>query len=368
MSRSRIVTIAVAACIACAALGAGASRILELAQTTRKLLPVPFEIRREMLLGAYYPAVRELRRTFPSRQSIDVIWRGHPDIDTAIFTNYYLYPRVRRFSQLDAWRATPRRPEEPLLWIDTRTSPQPRLVTYLEARRENGREKFRSATLRNSWSVAKGRVIVPLVCSIDGAPPDEYVVPVLIENDAPDAARVRLSYRDRDGWAEQREITIPSRGRFFTDDILGDLFGRMGIGWLEAEFTVPVHIGASLLNRGRGSASALRVASPSEHGAIASGTLHFKGDPAKLYFINPADGWATLDVDASASGRKLSIRIQLAPFELRTIDDPATRIAGIACADCPWSVTYRADRPVFAYASRQDSAEATHFVWTGASR
>lgn len=358
----------VSAVVICASIVAGGARIAALSESVRALTAMNYGQRRAAVMGPYYASITLLRTQLPSR-STDLVVRGPREIDTAIFANYYLYPRLKGFYRnLDLWRAKRRRPDEMLLWMDAASSPAPRMVSYLVARSENGRGKSGYDGMKGLTPAGAPFTIIPLVCSIDGAPPDEYVVPLLLENPGSSDATVTLSYYDRDGWSDRRLFRVPAGARLFKEDLLVDAFGRMGIGWMAIESDRPVRVAASLVNRGRGTASSLIVAAPEAGGAVTSATLRSKGPAAKLFMINPRDGWATVDIDAVAGTGRLATRIQLAPYELRVIPDPGSSIAGTACRDCAWSVHYSADRAIFVYASREDLNGLTHFAWREGTR
>lgn len=369
VNRRRIVWVL---CLALAGVSmfVGAARIVALARTIRTLAPMPYEDRRAAVAGPYYRGVVDLRSELHAPHSIDLVVRGPREIDTAIFANYYLYPRLRGFyGNLDLWRGKRRNPDEPLVWVDARKSPLPRRLPYLQARAENGDGAVDPLpSLRLGTTLRGQSAIVPLVCSIDGAPPDEYVTPVAIENLAPGSAGIVLSYHDRDGWFERRELRLEANERTLYNDVLVELFGRMGIGWMQIESDQPVRVSASLANRGRRTSSRLLVSDVASDGFVTSSALHFSGPAAKLFLINPRDGWATVEIDAAAVEGRLASRIQLAPYELRIIPDPGSNITHTPCRDCPWSVVYRADRGIFVYASREDAGGTTHFAWREAQQ
>ena len=79
--------------------GAGWTSARDYAQLVREafsMLRLPYEERREHVLGGNYVVMRKLARELPRDARVDIVLRRPQDIDRGIFLNYYLFPRVTR--------------------------------------------------------------------------------------------------------------------------------------------------------------------------------------------------------------------------------------------------------------------------------
>jgi len=72
--------------------------------SSARLAGLPYESRRELVLGEFYTSLRALERGLPSSAPLPILMRRKHDVDRAIFASYYLYPRICRFYFIDQYR------------------------------------------------------------------------------------------------------------------------------------------------------------------------------------------------------------------------------------------------------------------------
>ena len=85
----------IAALFACALWGSGRD-YAQLLRDAFEMVRLPYEERRERVLGGDYAAMRTFAQELPRDQRIDIVLRHPRDIDRGIFLNYYLFPRPTR--------------------------------------------------------------------------------------------------------------------------------------------------------------------------------------------------------------------------------------------------------------------------------
>lgn len=85
----------IAALFACA-LWTSARDYAALVRDSVAMFRLPYEERRERVLGGDYAAMRTFARELPRDAKIAIVLRQPKDIDRGIFLNYYLYPRTTR--------------------------------------------------------------------------------------------------------------------------------------------------------------------------------------------------------------------------------------------------------------------------------
>jgi len=86
----------------------------ELLRTTRLALSLrgkPWNVRRQIIFGDYYPQVVAISRSLPAGEAVALIPRGPEDRDVAMFSVYHFYPRPALvYFSVDEWRKASDRP------------------------------------------------------------------------------------------------------------------------------------------------------------------------------------------------------------------------------------------------------------------
>jgi hypothetical protein len=238
---------------------------------TWSLRRLPYEARRERVLGPFYASVKALRG---GKKPLALIVADPSNSDAPIFANYYLYPRrTVVFHDLDEYRAAanePHRPKE-----IARAGNTVELTTYAAMRDQ----RLRASHLVNGWTLSPPMrsFAVPLAASVDGFPPDRYVVEALLANGAA-PAEVLLTFEPR-GTAKSIALAPNEQRAFY--DVVYQSFGIMEQGWLRVESSQPLRAGFAFVNRGRREIEPLPlVTAPAQ---VPPGNV--AGD-AKLWTIN----------------------------------------------------------------------------------
>lgn len=234
----RIVFFAVVACAAAASL----QRLVELVGQARELGPLPYEARRERVVGPFYASAKALKGNEP----LALITPAGGSADAAIFANYYLYPRrTTIFRNIDDYRANSGNPQRPAAIV----------------RAGNVLERTTYAAMRDEVLHAQGPIAksiatspplqtfaVPLAASVDGPPPDRYTIEGSIRSgDAP--SRVTISFQPS-GRTATIDLAAHAQRDFY--DVVYQLFGVMEQGWLLVNATQPVSAGFVFVNRALG--------------------------------------------------------------------------------------------------------------------
>lgn len=85
----------IAALFACALWSSGRDYV-QLVRDSWAMFRLPYEERRERVLGGDYAAMRTFAQELPRDARVAIVLRRPSDIDRGIFLNYYLYPRTTR--------------------------------------------------------------------------------------------------------------------------------------------------------------------------------------------------------------------------------------------------------------------------------
>jgi len=102
---------AVLALLFAAAVWRSAGDYARLVRDSFAMLRLPYEERRERILGGDYVVMRRLAAELPRDQAVAIVLRRPKDIDRGIFLNAQLYPRTTRiYDGVDKYRADAHRP------------------------------------------------------------------------------------------------------------------------------------------------------------------------------------------------------------------------------------------------------------------
>lgn len=103
-SMRRIVLAAAALVLLIPLVAASAPRLRDHLRLAHELSGKPWSIRRTIIFGDYYSALREVRRIIPEEATVALVPKRPDDGDTAMFSVYHLYPRASRvFWSLSAY-------------------------------------------------------------------------------------------------------------------------------------------------------------------------------------------------------------------------------------------------------------------------
>lgn len=317
--------------VAALLVSAAAFSFPELGRLTRlawDLAPLPYAERRERLMD-YYASMRAARRQLPESERVAIVLARPEELGRGVFIHYYLYPRPARLYQgLEDYRRTlDPPPEKTLLYVDGRRPEIARLMSYGEIRREQRGD----AIVRDPRPSAEAHraFLVPLVASVDGAPPDSYTTEALLMSDVPGEITLTLMP------AGQRKTFAIDRPLRFVD-LVDQSFGTMTQGWLRVTSSVPVRSAFWFVNRGARKAAPL----PSIE-RLPPLPLRVRGGE-RLWVLNAGDHPAVVDVNGTA--------VTLEPHGLWSGPaSPENTIAGEA--------------PVFAFASTKLRDGNTAFFW-----
>jgi hypothetical protein len=267
---------------------------------------LPYGQRREAVIGALYTSIRQLRRELPENETIALILRRPEDIGNGVFANYYLYPRTTRiYFGLDSYREdlSPDR-FRTIVSVDSTSPTVLRRVSYEQLRSE----QIAESPLTHHLPVAdepRSSFIVPFVGSVDGAPPDIYVIEAALLSPRDGSVRMRFE-------PEGKETTVLLRAGETTrfDDLLWDLFEADGVGWLRVESDVPFRSNWWLVNRGAGKWAPIEVVQQ-----IPSGS----------YVLPPSDRiWLVNTSAHEAAATVNGKRVTLAPSEMTSLPGEET--------------------------------------------
>lgn len=295
-----------------------------------RLLPERYDARRAIALGAFWPSVEEVRRSFPGDARIPIVLRRPRDIDRAVFLNYYLYPRgVDYVWGADAWRVTPGfDPAKPVVWFDLSRTEAARVMKWPEVRSELLREASGETPLPGP--LAAQRFVIPLAVAVDGSPPDAYATEAIFVSG--ETGELSLVFEPQ---GKAVRFPLDARRPLVFRDLVHEAFGELGTGWVRASATVPVRAEAWLVNWPRGKRAGLQL--------TVSSRLPQEFDAGdSLWLVNTGD--------ASALVRAGSEDVELAPRALRRLAmQGPVRIEG--------------DGAVIAFASRKLSDGNSDFFW-----
>jgi len=260
-------------------------RLIAIVNHARTLLPLPYEARRERLMGPWYASLEKLRAELPKKEQIALIAPPR-ELDAAIFANYYLYPiRTRLFAGRNAYRnAAPDR-MRPAIVVEVNAARAQR--TEYDILRDRDLAAGHRIVAAPELSAPATTFVLPLAASLDGPSPDTFLVEATLVNPNAAPAEVRVTF-----WPKglTRTIIIPPRHTTTYYDLLYQLFGIMNSGWMRVESSQPLCAAFYFANRGRRDATRLPNAA-ADATRIAPVPLN---RDAKLFVINPKETRATL--------------------------------------------------------------------------
>jgi len=221
--------------------------LLHMARESFELQGLPLAIRRQRVNGPIVAGVRGVKKSLPPGEPVALIGPER-NFSPVIFANYYGFPWTsREYAGLDHYRATagdPLRPKTIVAVGDTA-----RIATYAELRDERlrvGRVVHTPPTLRAPRAFA-----IPLAGSVDGLPPDTYVIEADFVNDASVPASVRLTLMPEQ---TVKRLTIAPHASASFYDLVYQNFGVMEVRWIDVGLDQPLRVGVWFVNRGRGEA------------------------------------------------------------------------------------------------------------------
>jgi len=209
------------------------------------LVRMPYAQRRARVNGGVWIAAKDAR-SFPAAQPIPLILRNTRDVDRGVFVTYYLYPRVVRGAiGLEDYRVKGIDPSgrKPVLYVDVGHNDGARILSYAAIRHEQIAEEPAVPTILSQPAT---HLIVPFATAFDGTPPDAYMTTLSLR--AETAATVTLTFEP-----SGRSMTFNlRRGETKTfRDVVYECFDAFGNGWIRISASVPIRVGAALVNRGR---------------------------------------------------------------------------------------------------------------------
>ena len=298
---------------------------------TIRLQPLGYHERRIRELGAFYSSLTQLRSQVPPDEPLALITAG-PNIDAALFANFYLYPQpLRIYPGRNAYRnaaADPSRPRE--------------LVAVGDLVERSSYADLRDRELRSTPKVSRNVILseprrqfsIPIAASIDGPEPDTYVIEAVLQNRGNTAADVEMLFFPS---GRSARITVAPRSSSAWYDLVYQQFGVMETGWLQVQSSKPLSGAFHFVNRGRSDEVALPVdLHPGSPAQIVAGR------DTKVWLLNLRDAPVRALVGDAVIALKphgLIVRPQLGPV-------PAIEAAG-----------------VYAFVSTRDAAGHTRFFW-----
>lgn len=281
-----------------------------------RLRGLSLEERRARTMGPFYESLRQL----PADEPLALIGDGtQASIDTSVFANYYLYPRrTKMYFNVDFYRADRQHPRTVISVRDTL-----KVTTY---------EELRMATVRRTLldfpvSEVPREFFVPIVCSLDGPPPDTYTTNAIFEGDA----RVTLTLQPSGDTK-----TIDVRGRAAYHDLLFEVFGKSGWEWMRVTSDAPLRAAFRFSNRGK------RESLPLPTYATPPRPPYRFADADWLWLLNLGDEPIAVPVNGPAH--------ILAPRALRQIEGQPQLLV-------------ESNGPLVAFTSKKDPKGRTHFSW-----
>jgi len=265
-----------------AALWTSLPRMTRLALDAAKFARLAPEERMERVFGSYYTSILRIRSQLRADEPVGLSARlVERDINGVVFANYYLYPHpTRYYGSLDEYRSTvisdPSQPKR-IVRMDLSRTPEARLMTYLDIRRE---EMSETRVVRDPKPGAGAfrECIVPIVLAIDGQPGNAWVTEGVIVSEV-DAAVTMTFFPG----GESKTIALRARQPLFLGDVVYAVASRLDVGWLRLTATAPVRAGFWYVNRGLAHAVSLPLveAMPPLPQRVAGGE--------RLWVLNPAD-------------------------------------------------------------------------------
>ncbi|HEX8407648.1 MAG TPA: hypothetical protein VF883_02205 [Thermoanaerobaculia bacterium] len=234
--RSALLFAAVAAC--------SLPGMVRLVRQTIALAPLDVEARRVAVMGDFYSSLRAVPRNEPAA----ILLLGKNALDRGVFVNYYLYP-------------TPARMHHDRLSTDA-----PRSIVAVAAE-----GPIRRTVIAHPPPAEESQVfIVPFVASAIGK--DSYTTEAVFEGDAEVTLRLLP-------FGVTKTITAP----YVFSDVVQEILGRRGTGWLRVEATKPVRAAFWFVARADAVSTPLPLMT---HSTPASRTFH---GGERLWLLNPSN-------------------------------------------------------------------------------
>ncbi|HKO54452.1 MAG TPA: hypothetical protein VJ276_01160 [Thermoanaerobaculia bacterium] len=297
-------------------------RLLTEVRYAHELRALTPEQRRERMMGAFYVSTRRLDRDLPGEEPLALIIRQPSDLDSAIFFNYYVYPRRTRVYRTLGEYAMDRSPSRPRTIIAI--GGDARRTSYEELRAERITDSVALAALP---AEARQSFLIPMAVSLDGPPPDTYTTEATLFADR--EARVTITFYPSRATSE---LTLRAGETRRIRDLVYEQFRRMDAGWAEVRATAPIRASFFFVNRGAGVFAPLPPFTPARRFTLEGG--------GKLWLVNPSDRQVVARVNGEA--RPLAPRV--------LISMPAAR-------------SVEADAPIYAFLSERQPDGNTRFVW-----
>jgi hypothetical protein len=284
--------------------------------------------RRLKLMGDFYRDTMAILASVPPNEPLALVprFQHRNEVDSAVFFNYYAYPRPSRLYSAESYVLAKDDPSRPARIVGFAGTPH--LADYPQFRAET---IVRQPLARNMTqpAIARRDFIVPFVVSLDGPPPNTYTVEALFGADTP--ANVDVTWFPT-GATKRFDV----RGTRHLADIAYETSARMGFGWMHITSDVPVRAAFAFVNRGTGAVTPLRIVDE-----LPPMPLRFPPRPgAKLWLVNPQPE----RLIAMAGGVQAAL-------------DPH----GIVPMGPELIVT--APKPIFAFLAGKDASGAAQFTW-----
>jgi hypothetical protein len=245
-------------------------RLVAIVNNARLLMLLTYEARREHQLGSWYASVKKLREELPKKEPVALVAAPH-DTDAAVFASYYLYPiRTQLYTGRNGYRNA------------TNVSGARAEQTTYNTLRDHDLRAGRRVVTVPQLSELSVRFILPIAASQDGPTPETFVIEATIVNPSPQRSFVDAHFLPK---GDVRRFTIESGATVSYYDLVYQLFGVTGTGWMSINSTAPVRAAFYFVNRGRGDATLLPMNMPTMLKAkIPEGPLY---RDSKLFILNP---------------------------------------------------------------------------------
>jgi len=308
-----------------ATIAASLPHLIATARLAVTLRGLPYRLRRERLMGAFYPSIGSVLRATRANERLALLPRPGDSRDASLFFDYYAYPRrTRIYEPLVAYG----RDQAPPLTV-VRVGDIASLSSYgavrLEAIKRMGPARG-SPPLRDAGT----HFIVPVIASIDAAAAGLYVTHATLASARP--ARLTMTF-----WPRGIARTVTIDGELHFDDLVYEAFGRVDRGWLEAT-----------------SSEALRASFPVVTNGTVAADIPIVSDPPRGLMRVP-------------SGRQLwlvNLTAVAAAVRINGKDDLVAPHDTVSRAyDCPCEVSAAGDARVYAFATEKTSDGGLRFVW-----
>ena len=243
MSRRRVITLAGAALVLSSLIAAAPALVSE-TRRAAALARMPYKERRHRVLGPLWDSIDAVKR-IPGTGAIPIVMRRPEDIDPTLLVSSYLYPRAtKHFWSLEFYRSEPISLTAPAVYIDTSRTNAARVMTYLDIRAEQIRD--RPLPVHPLPSFTGTDFMVPFAAAVEGGPPDAYMTEVVFVPE--NAGSISMTFEPA---GERIAFAARPGERIVYRDVVYEAYHHLGIGWLRVSATTPVHAAAWLVNRGR---------------------------------------------------------------------------------------------------------------------